>query len=168
MRLEVPIRNSRTMCHSSFIYIRRKDLSPISPISLSEVAVNQNRLYISDSLSGRLFLLPVKTIRQLPFPEDGVQKMTLKSNVTYLGRLLGRANGLKLDLWDNLYYIIPRDGAIVKWKPGHSLKAENHLVIFQREINVSQIILGVGNKAWVIASEFASTESKRHCLRISK
>ncbi|XP_062559626.1 uncharacterized protein LOC134224308 [Armigeres subalbatus] len=146
----------------------RKDLSPISPISLSEVAINQNHLYISDSLSGRLFLLPVKTIRQLSFPECGVQKMILKTSVTYLGRLLGRAKGLKLDLWDNLYYIIPRDGAVVKWKPGHTLRAENHSVIYQREINVTQIILGVGNKAWVIASEFSSDESKRHCLRISK
>lgn len=147
---------------------RRKDLSPISPISLSEIAINQNHLYISDSLTGRLFQLPVKTIRQLSFPEEGVQKMILKTSVTYLGRLLGRGKGLKLDLWDNLYYIIPRDGAIVKWKPCHTLKAENHLVIYQREINVSQIIFGVGSKAWVIASEFASEETKRHCLRINK
>lgn len=146
----------------------RKDLSPISPISLSEIAINQNHLYISDSLTGRLFQLPVKTIRQLSFPEEGVQKMILKTSVTYLGRLLGRGKGLKLDLWDNLYYIIPRDGAIVKWKPCHTLKAENHLVIYQREINVSQIIFGVGSKAWVIASEFASEETKRHCLRINK
>ncbi|XP_055621916.1 uncharacterized protein LOC129765538 [Toxorhynchites rutilus septentrionalis] len=145
----------------------RKDLSPIKPISLSEVAVNQNQLYISDSLTGRLFSLPIKTIRQLNFPEEGVQKMILKTKVNYLGRLLGRASGLKLDLRDNLYYIIPRDGAVVKWKPGLSLKAENHLVIFQREINVSQVILGVAGKAWIVASQFATEETKRHCLRIN-
>ncbi|XP_058826782.1 uncharacterized protein LOC131686804 [Topomyia yanbarensis] len=145
----------------------KRDLSPLSPISLSEVAINQNQLYISDGLSGRLFSLPVKTIRQFSFPEYGVQKMILKTNVTYLGRLLGRASGLKLDLRDNLYYIIARDGAIVKCKPEQSVRAEDHLVILQRDIDVSQIILGTTGKGWVVASHCISNESKRHCLRIN-
>ncbi|KAL9702652.1 hypothetical protein quinque_006170 [Culex quinquefasciatus] len=149
------------------LQFEKKDFSRITPISLSEVTINQNRLYISDSLTGRLFSLPVKTIRQLTFPEDDVQKMVMKTNVTYLGRLLGRASGLKLDLRDNLFYIIPRDGAIVKWKPGRALKAENHLVIFQREINVSQVILGGPGKTWAVASRIATDETMRHCVRIN-
>ncbi|XP_055531850.1 uncharacterized protein LOC129722430 [Wyeomyia smithii] len=145
----------------------KRDFSPLSPISLSEVAINHNVLYISDGLSGRLFSLPIKSIRQLSFPEGGVQKMTTKANVTYMGRLLGRATGLKLDLKDNLYYIIARDGAVVKCKPDQSLRAENHAVILQREIDVVQIVLGVAGKGWVIASHFLSNDTQRHCLRIN-
>ncbi|XP_053690208.1 uncharacterized protein LOC128738824 [Sabethes cyaneus] len=145
----------------------KKDFSPLSPISLSEVAINHNVLYISDALSGRLFSLPIKSIRQLNFPEGGIQKMITKTNVTYMGRLLSRASGLKLDLRDNLYYIIVRDGAVVKCKPDQSLKAENHAVILQREINVIQIVLGVAGNGWAISSHFLSDESQRHCLRIN-
>ncbi|XP_058465128.1 uncharacterized protein LOC131438825 [Malaya genurostris] len=145
----------------------KRNLAPINQISLSEVAINQNQLYISDELSGRLYSLPVKIIRQLSFPENRVQKMIMKTNVTYLGRLMGRASKLKLDLRDNLYYSIARDGAIVKCKPEQSLRAEDHSIILQRGIDVSQIILGSTGKGWVISSHYISDQSKRHCLRIN-
>ncbi|XP_055608790.1 uncharacterized protein LOC129756062 [Uranotaenia lowii] len=139
----------------------------LNSFSLSEVTINQNQLYISDSLTSRLFSLPVKTLRHLSFPVDGINKIIIKTNVTYVGRLLGRAYGLRLDLKDQLFYILPRDGAIVKWRPGQALRAENHLVVFQRKIDVTQIILGTAGKAWAVSSMFVSENGNRHCIRIA-
>ncbi|XP_053670830.1 uncharacterized protein LOC128721133 [Anopheles nili] len=144
----------------------KNDLTTLHPISLAEVAVNHNRLYVADTVSDRLFALPIRNLRQLAFPEDGVQKIIMKTNVTYLGRLLGRPWGLKLDFRDNLLYVLQRDGAIVKWTPGRSLKAENHRVILQQGTNITQIILGIAGKAWAVSGEFVSQETRRHCLKI--
>uniref|UniRef100_A0A182YMH3 Uncharacterized protein n=1 Tax=Anopheles stephensi TaxID=30069 RepID=A0A182YMH3_ANOST len=148
------------------LQFQKNDLTSLHPISLSEVTINNNRLYVADTVSDRLFALPVRNIRQLAFPEDGVQKIIMKTNVTYLGRLLGRPCGLKLDFRDNLLYVLQRDGAIVKWTPGRSLKAENHRVILQQGSNITQIILGVAGKAWAVSGEYISPETHRHCMKI--
>ncbi|XP_050080771.1 uncharacterized protein LOC126568352 [Anopheles maculipalpis] len=148
------------------LQFQKNDLTSLHPISLSEVTINNNRLYVADTVSDRLFALPVRNIRQLAFPEDGVRKIIMKTNVTYLGRLLGRPCGLKLDFRDNLLYVLQRDGAIVKWTPGRSLKAENHRVILQQGSNITQIILGIAGKAWVVSGEYISQESHRHCMKI--
>ncbi|XP_035894074.1 uncharacterized protein LOC118504097 isoform X2 [Anopheles stephensi] len=148
------------------LQFQKNDLTSLHPISLSEVTINNNRLYVADTVSDRLFALPVRNIRQLAFPEDGVRKIIMKTNVTYLGRLLGRPCGLKLDFRDNLLYVLQRDGAIVKWTPGRSLKAENHRVILQQGSNITQIILGVAGKAWAVSGEYISPETHRHCMKI--
>uniref|UniRef100_A0A182N360 Adipocyte plasma membrane-associated protein n=1 Tax=Anopheles dirus TaxID=7168 RepID=A0A182N360_9DIPT len=145
----------------------KNDLTSLHPISLSEVSVNNNRLYVADTVSDRLFALPIRNLRQLAFPEDGVQKIIMKTNVTYIGRLLGRPCGLKLDFRDNLLYVLQRDGAIVKWTPGRSLKAENHRVILQQGTNITQIILGIAGNAWAVSGEYVSLETRRHCMKIN-
>nr|XP_040234353.2 uncharacterized protein LOC120956717 [Anopheles coluzzii] len=148
------------------LQFQKSDQTSLHPISLSEVTVNLNRLYVADTVSDRLFALPIRNLRQLAFPEDGVRKIIMKTNVTYLGRLLGRPAGLTLDFRNNLLYVLQRDGAIVKWTPGRSLKAENHRVILQQGTNITQIILGIGGKAWAVSGEYISEASRRHCLKI--
>uniref|UniRef100_A0A182JYU4 Uncharacterized protein n=1 Tax=Anopheles christyi TaxID=43041 RepID=A0A182JYU4_9DIPT len=148
------------------LQFQKSDHTSLHPISLSEATVNLNRLYVADTVSDRLFALPIRNLRQLAFPEDGVRKIIMKTNVTYLGRLLGRPAGLTLDSRDNLLYVLQRDGAIVKWTPGRSLKAENHRVILQQGTNITQIILGIAGKAWAVSGEYISEESRRHCMKI--
>ncbi|KFB53953.1 hypothetical protein ZHAS_00022200 [Anopheles sinensis] len=149
------------------LQFERTDLTPLHPISLSEMTINHHRLYVADTVSDRLFALPIRNLRQLAFPHDGIQKIVMQANVTYLGRLLGRPRALTLDFHDQLLYILPRDGAIVKWTPGRSLKAENHRVIYQQSTNLTQIILGVGGKAWAVSGEHVSDETRQHCVKIS-
>uniref|UniRef100_A0A182JI86 Uncharacterized protein n=1 Tax=Anopheles atroparvus TaxID=41427 RepID=A0A182JI86_ANOAO len=149
------------------LQFERTDLTPLHPISLSELTINHNRLYVADTVSDRLFALPIRSLRQLAFPHDGVQKIVMQANVTYLGRLLGRPRALTLDFHDQLLYILPRDGAIVKWTPGRSLKAENHRVIYQQSTNLTQIILGVAGNAWAVSAEYVSNETRRHCVKIT-
>ncbi|XP_058054991.1 uncharacterized protein LOC131206454 [Anopheles bellator] len=144
----------------------KNDLSALHPISLSEVTVNHNRLYVADTVSDRLFALPVRNLRQMAFPEDGIHRIVMKTSITYLGQLLGRPHGLKLDCRDNLLYVLPRDGAIVLWSAGRALKAENHRVVFQQSGHIAQIILGVAGKAWAVSADFVSPATRRHCVKL--
>uniref|UniRef100_A0A182PFK7 Uncharacterized protein n=1 Tax=Anopheles epiroticus TaxID=199890 RepID=A0A182PFK7_9DIPT len=148
------------------LQFQKSDQSTLHPISLAEVAVNQHRLYVADTVSDRLFALPIRNLRRLAFPEDGVRKIIMKTNVTYVGRLLGRPAGLTLDARDHLLYVLQRDGAVVKWTAGRSLKAENHRVVLQQGTNITQIILGVAGKAWAVSGEYVSEASRRHCIKI--
>ncbi|XP_035787558.1 uncharacterized protein LOC118464345 [Anopheles albimanus] len=152
---------------TGMLRFEKNDLTTLHPISLSELTIHHNQLYVADTVNDRLFSLPIRNLRQLAFPEeDGIERIILKTTIKYVGQLLGHPRGLRLDCRDNLLYILPRDGAIVVWSAHRSLKAENHRVVFQQSDPIAQIIRGVGGKAWAVSADYVSPATRRHCVKL--
>lgn len=86
-----------------------------------------------------------------------------------IGRLLGPPKSLKTDPNGNLYYIIPRDNAIVRWNGHRPIKAERHDVIFQISGDLVQIIFGARGSVWAVTSlpgMYMHSDANDHCIRI--
>lgn len=93
----------------------------------------------------------------------------MKVSMKSMGHLLGPPKSILVDPLGNLYYIMPRDGAIVRWNGHRPIKAERHEVIFQIGGDIVQIIFGSRGSVWAITSlpgMYVHADVNDHCVRI--
>lgn len=82
--------------------------------------------------------------------------------------LLGPPKSIVMHPKRFLFYILPRDGAIVTWDIHFPLSAEWHEVIFQRSMNITQIVFGWKGSVWGVSSNLIDHNEfrARHCVKI--
>jgi hypothetical protein len=84
--------------------------------------------------------------------------------------LLGSPKGLAIHPKDYLFYILPRDGAVVMWDPRTPLSAEWHEVVYQNNYNLTQLLFGQKGNVYAISeNSIKKTYDGRdkHCIKIS-
>ena len=86
--------------------------------------------------------------------------------MSYVGPLLGPCSSLTVDYDGNVYYFIPKSGAVVRWNiHDHLTTAEYHDVLYQGDLDITQIIIGLRSAAWLISKNLIRNTS-RHSLMI--
>lgn len=126
-------------------------------IYVNELAFTlDNRIYLTDK-SGNLYITNLKK-------NNKIRNNGTELQATSLGSLLGRSKGLITDPFGILYYILPKDGAVVRWEPVKLLNAEGHDILHFEAIPIIQILFGVQGSVW-IATERVHY-SRDHCYRI--
>lgn len=156
-------------------------------------------MYLSDVATGNLYSLNMNPIRHLNFTtvEKKVskklekferdlkrifphfhltlkyfllfQKISIKSPLTYSGTLLGPPKGLAIHPNGVLFYILPRDGAIVMWDPQTPLMAEFHEVVYQNSYNLTQLLFGHKGNIYAISENVVRLTldgRQKHCIKI--
>lgn len=142
-------------------------------------------MYIADAYSGNLFSLNLTPIRHLNFSliEKKVvrnypklaskvtfylQKISIKSPLTYIGMLLGSPTALSIHPKGYLFYTLSKDCAVVMWDSRTPLTAEWHEIIYQKCSTLTQLLFGQKGSVYAVSKDIISSNGviDKHCLRI--
>lgn len=82
--------------------------------------------------------------------------------------MLGRAKGIAIHPKGKIYYILPRDGAVLSWHPKLPLAAEFHEVTYLYGGNLTQVVFGWKWSVWAVSSDYLYEPGRKynHALRI--
>lgn len=85
-----------------------------------------------------------------------------------MGRLLGRVKSLTMHPKGKIYYILPRDGAVMAWNPKLPLSAEYHEVAYLHGGNLTQVVFGWKGSVWAISRDYLHDTGRKfsHAIRI--
>jgi len=87
---------------------------PQNNINLSELVIRRDgTMYFFDQTNGDVFIADVYKLDYLLLMNMANKSMVLP--IKKLGFLLGIPKSIVMDNKDNLYYFLPRDGAVVRW-----------------------------------------------------
>ncbi|XP_059622715.1 uncharacterized protein LOC132265933 [Phlebotomus argentipes] len=128
----------------SFRTLCSKDTARFS----ESVILPTGQLYLYDSTRNSLHFGDMRRIRDEEFHRNDV----IFWETMIIGSLLGSGRSLTVDSHNFLYYIIPRDGVIVKWNTATPLTAENHDVLHFQATEMLCLIWSYQESLWLINS----------------
>lgn len=140
------------------------------PPKISEVVVTRgDTMYLMDGDEGLLYSVNTEPFRYTPIlaMENRIgRSVTLRVPLNFVGRLLGKAYGLTMHPRDKIFYILPRDGAVVSWDPLLPLAAEFHDIVHLSNFTISQVLFGWRGQTFVVSRNMKGKKQKIHCTRI--
>ncbi|KAG5883609.1 hypothetical protein JTB14_025183 [Gonioctena quinquepunctata] len=132
--------------------------NPLSTINVDYIATSKTgpELFITSEKELDLFALDLEIVRNAEEPSAlDTEKILLRSNVTLIGKKLGKSRGLEADYKSGLSYFMLRDYAILRWLIGFPMRAEYHSVLaqsFEKLPFVSELFTGPRNGLWAIVN----------------
>lgn len=145
-------------------------LYPRKPKITELVVTRSDTMYLLDGEAGRLFSVNTEPFRYTPIQamENKLRRIvTLRTPLNTVGNLLGKAHGLALHPRDKIFYILPRDGAVVSCDPVLPLAAEFHDIVFLSNHSLSQVLFGWRGHTFVVSNGLRRKKCQKcHCTRI--
>lgn len=129
----------------------------------------EDTLFLSDTNTGNLYSLNMTPVRYLNFSMVETKKLLIKSPLTYIGMLLGTPKDISIHPKSYLFYILPKDSAVVMWDTKTPLLAEWHEVIYQTSSNLTQLLFGQKGSVYAISEDILKTTKNgkdKHCVKI--
>ncbi|XP_055700473.1 uncharacterized protein LOC129800231 [Phlebotomus papatasi] len=110
------------------------------------LTVRGRLLYLYDQSQNSLHLTDIRGIREMEFQENDIIHM----ETDIIGNLMGKGHSLIADSKNFLYYIIPKDGVVVKWNIKKPLTAENHEILHFQSQEMIGLLFSFQESLWVI------------------
>lgn len=97
-----------------------------------------------------------------------MQKISIKSPLTFIGMLLGSPTNLSIHPKGNLFYILDKDCAVVMWDSRTPLTAEWHEIIYQKSSSLAQLLFGQKGSVYAVSKDIIKSNGiiDKHCIRI--
>lgn len=92
-----------------------------------------------------------------------------KVPIKHIGTLLGPPRSLAADPKGALYYVLPRDGVVLRWNGHRPLKAEKHEILMFSGAEMTQIVFGARGSVWLVITQSGTIddlEAGDHCVQI--